>query len=136
MQKSFLFRVRTELLVGLLAGAVFLGVGGRLVMRVIALATDRPPAASPSGTFTVLWMGMAAGVVGAVIHLLLVRFVPDREMLREGVFGAALCLLTARGLAGQFSLPAILFFLLVGFYGLTLVMVSERRSREKTLVSL
>lgn len=78
-------------------------------------------------------MGMAAGVGGAVIHLLLVKFVPDRGMLREGLFGAALCFITARGLAGQFSLPAILFFVLVGLYGLSLVIVSERRSRMKTL---
>ncbi len=131
MQSPSLPRIKVELLAGLIAGTVFLGIGGRVVMRVIALATDRPPAGSPSGTFTVLLLGMGVGLFGAAVHLVLMKLIPIREVLREAVFGAILSLLTARGLNNQMSLPASLFFVLVGLYGVSVIMAGKRLSEGK-----
>lgn len=127
MPSPFASRVKIELLTGLVAGIVFLGVGGRLAMRVIALANGAAPTVSPSGTFNVVLLGAATGLGGAIIHLILVKNI-RRHVLREATFGLILSLVTGRGLSGQMSVPASLFFVLVGLYGITLVMVSRKHN--------
>src|SRR5512132_1865484 len=62
--------LRDELLTGVWLGFLILGVGGRAVMRGIALMTDAPSAVSVGGTVTVLAAGTAAGIGGALLHAL------------------------------------------------------------------
>ena len=89
-------------LVGLLLGAgvglVILGVGGRVAMRAIALATNTRPGFSFGGTGTVVFLGASSGVGGGLLYALLHRLNPRRRLLRSALFGLVLVLLTLRGL--------------------------------------
>jgi hypothetical protein len=62
---------------GAAIGLIVLGVGGRIIMRIIAHWEGRVPVLTPSGTFTVVMMGMLAGLAGGVVHGLLRRFVSN-----------------------------------------------------------
>ncbi len=57
------------LLLGALAGAVFLGAGGRVAMRGVAILQEWTLSFSVDGSTTVVLMGSLAGVVGAALHL-------------------------------------------------------------------
>ncbi len=59
---------------GLVAGIVVLGIGGRVAMRVIALAGGLPPQFDVAATLEVLAAGAWRGVVGAAIYVALARF--------------------------------------------------------------
>ncbi|HLE55492.1 MAG TPA: hypothetical protein VJB15_00270, partial [Rhodothermia bacterium] len=61
---------------GAAIGFVVLGIGGRIIMRIIAHWEGRVPVLTPSGTLKVVMMGALAGLTGGVIHGLLRQFVP------------------------------------------------------------
>jgi len=60
---------------GTAIGLVVLGIGGRMIMRIIAHWEGRVPVLTPSGTFTVVMMGTLAGLAGGVVHGLIRRFI-------------------------------------------------------------
>ncbi|GLC24659.1 hypothetical protein [Roseisolibacter agri] len=110
-----------EVLLGTWIGLLVLGVGGRAVMRAIALATDAPRALTLGGTVTVLAAGAAAGAAGAVLHAVsravAARGAGGRTVVRLVLFAALLALVTARGLHGSPAAPARAFWPLVALYG-------------------
>lgn len=120
-----------ELLLGTWLGLLVLGVGGRAAMRTIALATDAPRALTVGGTVTVLAAGAAAGAAGAVLHALsravAARGAGGRSVVRVVLFAALLALVTARGLHGSPSTPALAFWPLVLLYGILFVRAVARR---------
>jgi hypothetical protein len=126
--------VKRELLTGLIAGALFLGLGGRIVMRVVAIQEGRVPTWTPEGVVAVTLYGTAFGILGAVIHLVLLKFVPARTRLREGIFLIVLMLITLRGLNGQMVPAAGLFVVTTFLYWLTLLGISYRRTIEPNSV--
>ena len=65
----------TALFIGTITGALFLGVGGRLVMRGLAIASGRPAGFSFGGTFSVVLSGAIAGVIGGVLLFVAAQFV-------------------------------------------------------------
>ena len=131
--------LRDELLTGVWLGFLILGVGGRAVMRGIALMTDAPRAVSVGGTVTVLAAGTAAGIGGALLHALsrlaAARVGGGRTAARVVLFGALLALVTARGLHGAAPGPSAAFWPLVLVYGVLLERFVLRRERARLVPS-
>ena len=107
-------------ILGVLVGLPVLGVGGRIVMRIISEVSGAPAAISLGGTITVLGAGAASGLAGGIIYGLLGRFFPHGRVRRDLLFAAALILLTLRGLHPVRPLPLALFGTLVVVYGVAL----------------
>jgi len=85
-----LTRLRTlplALAIASASGALLLGLGGRLVMRLFALATGRPGAFSLRGTLTIVLAGAVAGLVGGAIFWAVERWLPRRPLPRGLAFG-------------------------------------------------
>ncbi|HEX9607406.1 MAG TPA: hypothetical protein VF962_09265 [Gemmatimonadaceae bacterium] len=65
--------LRSWLIRGALVGLVVLGIGGRLLMRVIAHMEGRVPVFTTQGSLTVVFAGTVAGVLAGLIHYILRR---------------------------------------------------------------
>jgi hypothetical protein len=88
--------------VGALVGVVVAGGGGRLAMRLIALADDREDfglsteggdtvgEVTLEGTLFVLFTGLVLGTVGAFLYLALRRWLPARPLLRSLSFAVVI----------------------------------------------
>jgi len=85
---------------GSVTGFVFLGVGGRIAMRLFALHTGARPSMALGGTTTVILMGVVSGVGGAAIRAAAWTWLPTRLPVWVGstIFAIACLLLTLRGL--------------------------------------
>ena len=136
MREMMAARLR-EVALGAGLGLLFLGVGGRVAMRMVAVALGQPPALALGGTLTVVAAGVAAGIAGALLHAIsraaATRLVGagarrdgDRahgatwvRVVRLTLFAVLLALVTARGLRGSPG-PTWSFWLLVAAYGAAL----------------
>ena len=105
------------LLWGMGLGALILGVGGRIAMRLIAEATTGTSGFTLGGTITVVFLGVMSGALGALILLaaraLLRRWSPAPTV----VYWAALLAISLRGLRPMDQLRAVLFLPLVAAFG-------------------
>jgi hypothetical protein len=117
-------------ILGMLVGLPVLGVGGRIVMRIISEVSGAPSAISLGGTITVLSAGAASGLAGGIIYGLLARFFPHGRVLRDLLFAAALVLLTLRGVNPVQPLSLSLFGPLVVAYGVLLEWVWHRAAHR------
>lgn len=75
-------------------GALFIGGGGRVVMRLLALSDERPIGLTAGGTLEVVVYGALCGAAGGLVYLALARLGWSRPAL-----GAATGLLTFAGTA-------------------------------------
>jgi hypothetical protein len=93
---------RRDWLVSLLAatalGLVLPGVGGRIGMRVIAVASGLATAFSLEGSATVVFLGAGAGAVMGVLFLLARTLFPARRWARTLAFWILCLALVWRGL--------------------------------------
>jgi hypothetical protein len=89
----------TTLTLGAAVGAVFLGVGGRLAMRIIALLEDRGTTWSFEGSLTVVVMGAVFGTIGGLLLWLGRRVFPRSPFARGALFWVPLTALFLRGLS-------------------------------------
>jgi hypothetical protein len=107
----------STLLWGMGLGALILGVGGRISMRLISEATTGTGGFTLGGTMTVIFMGIASGALGALILLAaraqLRRWSPAPSLL----YWAALLAISLRGLRPVDQLRAILFLPLIAAFG-------------------
>ena len=105
---------------GMGLGAVVLGMGGRVAMRVVAEATTGSGGFSIGGTLTVVFLGLAGGALGALILLvartLLRRWPPAPSLL----YWSLLLAITLRGLRPVDQLRLLLFLPLVAVFGILL----------------
>lgn len=119
----------TALLIGTITGALFLGVGGRLVMRGLAVASGRPSGFTFGGTFSVILSGAIAGVIGGILLFAAAQFVPALLRVRGLIFGL-LCYVVA---TPGFRPPQLLVFALFAptflGYGIATVMLYGRFAR-------
>lgn len=124
-------RLATGFVLGMIAGALFLGVGGRLVMRLFALATNRPWAFTLGGSVNVVLAGAIAGGIGGIALATIHRFLP-RRLWRRGVLFAVICYLIA---IPGFRPPKLLVFALFApvflAYGMVLELAWERFGRGR-----
>lgn len=109
-------------LLGAALGALVLGVGGRLAMRVVGLALGQPIGFTVEGSLTVVAMGALAGAAGTLLHAIanaVATRVGGGAIVRLGLFAALLALATLRGLRGSPG-PAWPFWLTIAAYGIAL----------------
>lgn len=123
MMVPLLNTLRRAAVAGMLCGALVLGVGGRILMRLIAIATHGSPGFSFGGSLEVLAAGAFFGLLGGLMQ----PFVPRKlSRLRVGVHTIALFVLiaamsdAARGAVSTIPRPARLPAL-VACFGLLLV---------------
>ena len=134
-----------EAALGAWLGLWFLGIGGRLAMRAVALALGQTPTLNAGGTFTVVAAGTGAGIAGTLLYAVSravtawlggTRVVERAHggvwvrALRLALFAALLALVTARGLHGSPG-PTWYFWLLVAAYGAALEFTLIRRGRHR-----
>jgi hypothetical protein len=87
-----------RLLIGTALGTIVLGAGGRLAMRVFALATGAPPGFSLGGSGTVVFLGAVSGAAGAAILSAARWLFPRQRAARALGFWGVIGFLTLRGL--------------------------------------
>jgi predicted Abi (CAAX) family protease len=83
---------------GALLGAIFLGVGGRVGMRAIALAQGVAGSFTVEGTLTVIGLGTLSGAIVALIFLMARILFPSRRALRVTFFWMVTLAVVLRGL--------------------------------------
>ena len=119
--------LRTWLIRGSLLGLVVLGIGGRLLMRVIAHMEGRTPVFTPEGTITVMFAGTVAGAGSGLIYYLLRRFV--RPPWMRTVSFIVICeLITWRGVHGLLPVPQLMFMALSLVFLVMIDAMGRRRS--------
>lgn len=123
--------LRGTLVRATLLGLLILGIGGRLLMRVVAQMEGRAPAFTIEGTIAVIFYGTVAGAVAGIIYYVLGRFVSNPWM-RTTAFMVICGLISWRGVHGLLPLPQIMFMALALFY-LAVVDLLGRRSRHRQL---
>ena len=111
---------------GALIGLPVLGIGGRIMMRIIAHWEGRTPVLTPEGTFTVVAIATLLGALGGVVHALLVRFIRNNA-LRLSLFGLIAVLFTLRAVNNLLIRPRLLFLAIMVVYAIILEMVSRTR---------
>jgi hypothetical protein len=130
-------------LAGLAVGLIVGGVGGRLAMRAVVLATSRFPTESPSGTVFILGIGTVLGATLGLLYVALRRWLPRGWRAPGLIFG--LILLAVPGVAffveglfhadselreGPVTLGIGLFTLLIVGYALALAGLVEWLNRR------
>ena len=104
---------------------MILGIGGRVIMRIIAHWEGRVPVLTPSGTFTVVMMGALAGLAAGVVHGLLRRFV-TRTAIRVALFVAFCVAFTWHGANALLPKPRLIFVALTLAYVAVFELVSSK----------
>lgn len=91
--------LRSDLIRATLLGLVILGIGSRLLMRVVALTQGTPGTWTFEGTLTVVFLGTVSGFGAGLIYHLLRRFVA-RPWMRTAAFITICGLISWRGVHG------------------------------------
>jgi hypothetical protein len=113
---------------GAVAGLIVLGIGGRLLMRIIAHMEHRPiMVLTVGGTLTVVLAGTVAGLFSGFIYYLARRFL-DRPWLRTTVFILVCGLVTWRGVHQLLLIPQLMFFALALAYLVIIDVMGRKRS--------
>ena len=120
--------LKSDLIRGTLLGLVILGIGGRLLMRVIAHMEGRTPVFTPGGSVTVVFAGTVAGAFSGFIYYLLRRFVAN-PWIRTAAFIAICELVSWRGVSGLLPLPQAMFMSLALVYLVIVDFLGRRSSR-------
>ena len=107
--------LRSDLLRGAILGLLILGIGGRLLMRVIAHMEGRVPSWTLPGSLTVVFAGTVAGLLAGLIYHLLRRFT-RKPWIRTAAFIAICELVSWRGVHGLLPLPQVMFMTLALVY--------------------
>lgn len=111
---------------GAVVGLIVLGIGGRLLMRVIAHREHRPEMVfTVPGTLTVLFAGTVAGLVSGLIYYLLRRFVHSSGR-QTAVFILVCGLLAWRGVHGLLLVPQLMFMALALVFLVIMVTMGRR----------
>jgi hypothetical protein len=115
---------------GALVGLIVLGVGGRLLMRVIAHMENRTQMVlTPGGALTVVFAGTVAGLLSGLIYYLLRRFVRS-PWIRTALFLLIIEVITWRGVHGLLPRPKLMFMTLA----LTYIMIIDLLGRRIPVV--
>jgi hypothetical protein len=118
---------RMAIALGALVGGVFLGVGGRIAMRIFAMLVGRDPAWSFEGTLTVVFFGAVFGTIGGALLWLGRRVLPRSPLARGALFWIPMTLLYLRVLSPLNRESLIAFTPFVVLYGLVLYRIWCRR---------
>lgn len=107
-------------------GLIVLGVGGRLLMRLIAHREHRPVMVfTVPGTLTVLLAGTVAGLAAGLIYYLLLRFVREK-WVRTAIFFGICEFIAWRGVHGLLRVPQLMFMTLALIFLITIDAIGRR----------
>lgn len=129
---KFLRSLLPSAVVGALVGFVVLGIGGRLMMRIIAHWEGRIPVFTPSGTFEIVMMGVIAGLAAGIVHGILQRLIP-RAWIEIVAFLVFCILFTLYGVKDILPRPKILFVAITLVYVILVEIITRQRARKKPL---
>ncbi len=124
---------------GAVIGGLMLGIGGRIVMRLLALMLERGPAFSIGGTTEIVAYGAIVGAVAGAMFALGRPLLPARWPVQGLVvailtYAATIATLpshiaeTARPFADRMPVVLLLFGLCFLAFGLAMARVSSRAS--------
>jgi hypothetical protein len=125
--KGFLRSILPSVVVGAVVGLIVLGVGGRIIMRIIAHWEGRHPVLSPGGTFNIVMMGTIAGTAAGIIFGLLRRFI-NSYPLQIAAFFVFCVVFTLYGVKDLLVRPKLLFVGLTLAYCTVVSLVIHRKS--------
>lgn len=111
---------RAALAAGATLGFVFLGIGARVGMRVIALSSGQAPTFSIEGSIAVSLLGALMGALIATVYVLARSMLPTRRWMRGALFWAICGALVLRGLHPVTALNAGIFLPLFLVHGVLL----------------
>lgn len=128
--------VFSAVLAGLASGLVVLGVGGRVAMRLLALAAGREPQFGAEGTFGIIVIGGALGTVGGLLFALVAPRLPRSRALAGAIHGTLVLAVLApllppavreeiEALKSHLVLAASTFWLLFALYGIALATLAD-----------
>jgi hypothetical protein len=120
--------LRSDIIRGTLLGLLILGVGSRLLMRVVAHMEGRVPVFTPEGSVAVVFYGTVAGLASGLIYHVLRRFV-HKPWIRTISFIAICGLISWRGVSGLLPVSKAMFMALALVF-LVLVDILGRRSGQ------
>lgn len=120
--------LRSDLVRGTLLGLGILGIGGRLLMRVVANLEGQAPMWTVGGTVTVAFYGAVVGAFVGLFYYLLRRYV-SAGWLRTGAFFGICGLVALRGVRGSPPMGQMLFMALALVY-LVIVYLTGRAHRR------
>jgi hypothetical protein len=123
--RTLLASVARSALMGAAIGLPVLGIGGRLLMRVIAHWEGRVPVFTIGGTMAVLFAATMAGLAAGAARGILSRFVQN-AYLRNVAFAVICVLFTWRAVNALLPRPRLMFVALTLFYVIVVEMVSGR----------
>jgi hypothetical protein len=115
---------------GAIVGLPVLGIGGRIMMRIIAHWEGRTPVLT-SGTITVVAMGTIAGAVGGIVHALLLRLVRS-SLIRLAILEIIGVLFTLYAVRDLLIRPKLLFVAIMVVYVIVLEALTRTRPRSAT----
>ena len=120
---------------GAIVGTAFLGVGGRAAMRGVAMAQGAASGFSLGGSFTVVFLGAAAGVAAGLIYVASVKLTRNRMWWARLLYGFVVLAITLRGLRPLDALRLALFLPLFAAYGIVFDRLWARRSTSARVQS-
>lgn len=118
--------LRPILIRATLLGLVILGIGGRLLMRVVAHMEGTTPVFTPEGTVAVVFYGTVAGAFSGLVYYLLGRFV-HKPSLQIVAFIVICGLISLRGVSGLVPRSQAMFVALALVYLVTVIVASPLR---------
>ncbi|HEV2040009.1 MAG TPA: hypothetical protein VGT81_08190 [Casimicrobiaceae bacterium] len=121
--------LRSWVIRGTLVGLVVLGIGGRLLMRVIAHMEGRIPVFTSQGSVTVVFAGTVAGALAGLIYYLVRRFV-RQAWLRTAAFIVICEVIAWRGVHELLPRPQLMFMTLA----LVHLVIIDIMGRRMTIV--
>jgi hypothetical protein len=123
--------LRSDLIRGTVLGLLILGIGSRLLMRVIAHMEGRVPVFTPEGSLAVVFYGAVAGAFSGLIYYLLRRFV-RKPWVRTVAFIAICELVSWRGVSGLLPWPQAMFMTLALVYLMVMDVLGRRSWPART----
>lgn len=122
---KFLRALAPSVLAGAVIGLIVLGIGGRLVMRIIAHWEGRVPVFSLPGSIEVVMMGTIAGAIAGAIYGILRRSITN-DVIRIVVFIALCVAFTLFGVKDILPRPKMLFIAITVIFCVVIELVSRR----------
>jgi hypothetical protein len=120
---------RPSLIRATLLGFIILGIGGRVLMRVVANMQGQPPAFTIEGSLAVIFYGTVAGAFTGIVYYLLGRYLA-RPWVRTAAFLIICALISWRGVHGLLPLPQLMFMSLALFYLVTVDLLGRRKRQQ------
>lgn len=120
-------------------GFVFLGIGARAGMRLVALTSGQAALFTVEGSVAVSLLGAVTGAVIATLFLLLRHILPARRWMRAAIFWVLCVVLVLRGLKPVTELKTAIFLPLFLMHGALLhafwcrVYLARRRNGMRRL---